>query len=195
MCVRLVVQSCPTLCDPMGCSPPGSFVHGDSPGKNTGVGCHVLLQGIFPTQESNPGLLHCRQILYCLSHQGSPDPPRLQLKIQQAETKTWYNQINKNKNNFFKEVPNSYFLTRERHTDEKKVREQSGGGRRGHSRQKLLFLQMGGLMPRAWQAAAKACRDWQRALLRPPNSQRLSVHLTKKGLRITRLAHLAQPGV
>ena len=36
----------------------------DSPGKNTGVGCHFLLQGIFPTQELNPGLLHCRKILY-----------------------------------------------------------------------------------------------------------------------------------
>ena len=44
----------------------------DFPGKNTGVGFHFLLQGIFPTQGSNPGLLHCRQILYCLSHQGSP---------------------------------------------------------------------------------------------------------------------------
>ena len=44
----------------------------DSPGKNTGVGCHALLHGIFPTQGSNPGLPHCRQILYCLSHQGSP---------------------------------------------------------------------------------------------------------------------------
>ena len=44
----------------------------DSPGKNTGVGCHFLLQGIFLTQESNPGLLHCRWILYHLSHQGSP---------------------------------------------------------------------------------------------------------------------------
>ena len=49
-----------------------SSVLGDSPGKNTGVGCHALLQGIFPTQESNPGLPHCRQILYHLSHQGSP---------------------------------------------------------------------------------------------------------------------------
>ena len=39
----------------------------DSPGKNTGVGCHFLLQGIFPTQESNPSLLHCRQIIYQLS--------------------------------------------------------------------------------------------------------------------------------
>ena len=43
----------------------------DFPGKNTGVGCHSLLQGIFPTQESNPGLLNCRQILYWLSNQGS----------------------------------------------------------------------------------------------------------------------------
>ena len=68
----LVTQLCPTLCDPMDCSPPGSSVQGDSPGKNTGVGCHALLQGIFPTQGSNPSTLHCRQILYHLSHQGSP---------------------------------------------------------------------------------------------------------------------------
>ena len=40
--------------------------------QNTGLSCHSLLQGIFPTQESNPGLPHCRQILYHLSHQGSP---------------------------------------------------------------------------------------------------------------------------
>ena len=53
-------------------SPPSSFVHGDSPGKNTGMGCHALLQGIFPTQGSNPGLLNCRQIIYHLSYQGSP---------------------------------------------------------------------------------------------------------------------------
>ena len=47
------------LCYPMDCSPPGSSVRGDSPGKNTGVGCHALLQGIFLTQGSNPGLPHC----------------------------------------------------------------------------------------------------------------------------------------
>ena len=46
----LVTQSYLTLCDPMDCSPPNSSVHGDSPGKNTAVGCHFLLQGIFPTQ-------------------------------------------------------------------------------------------------------------------------------------------------
>ena len=75
--VCLVAQSCPTLCDPMDCSlhpppphpAPGFSVHGDSPGKNTGVGCH---QGIFPIQSLNPGLLHCRLILYRLSHQGRP---------------------------------------------------------------------------------------------------------------------------
>ena len=55
----------------MDCSPPGSSVHGDFPGKNTRVGCHALLQGSFPTQGSNPGLSHCRWILYHLSHQGS----------------------------------------------------------------------------------------------------------------------------
>ena len=43
----------------------------NSPGKNTGVGCHFLLQGIFSTQGSNPGLPHCRQTLYWLSHQGN----------------------------------------------------------------------------------------------------------------------------
>ena len=68
----LVAQPCPTLCNPMDCSPTGSSVHRDFPGKNTGVGCHALLQGIFPTQGLNQGLLHCRQMLYSLSHQGSP---------------------------------------------------------------------------------------------------------------------------
>ena len=105
-------RSVVSLCDPMDCSPAGSSVHGDFPSKNTGVGCHALLQGnlpkpgikprsptlqadsspseppgkprnagvgslsllqgIFPTQESNWGLLHCRWILYQLSYQGSP---------------------------------------------------------------------------------------------------------------------------
>ena len=51
----LVTQSCLTLCDPMDYSPPCFSIHGDSPGKNTGVGCHALHQGIFPTQRSNPG--------------------------------------------------------------------------------------------------------------------------------------------
>ena len=60
-----VAQSCPVLCNPTDCSP------WDSPGQNTGVGSLSLLQGIFPTQGSNPGLPHCRQILYQLSHQGS----------------------------------------------------------------------------------------------------------------------------
>ena len=56
----------------MDCSLPGSSVHGDSLGKNTGVGCHALLQGIFPIQGLNPGLPQNRQILYCLRHQGKP---------------------------------------------------------------------------------------------------------------------------
>ena len=68
----LVTQSCLTFCDPRTFCPPGSSVHGDSPGKNTGVSCHAFLQGIFPTQGSNPGPLHCRRILYHLRHQGSP---------------------------------------------------------------------------------------------------------------------------
>ena len=52
----LVAQLCLTLFDPMDCSPPDSSVHGNSPGKNTGMGCHACLQGIFPIQGSNPVL-------------------------------------------------------------------------------------------------------------------------------------------
>ena len=69
--VCLVAQSCPTL-QPVDCSPPGFSVHGDSPGKNTGVYCHALFGSIFSTEGSKPGLLHCGWILYHLSHQGSP---------------------------------------------------------------------------------------------------------------------------
>ena len=81
LCVCLVTQSCVaqlclTLCDSMVCSPPGSSVHGDSPGKKLEwvamPSSSTLLQGIFPIQGLNPGFSHCRQILYCLSHQGSP---------------------------------------------------------------------------------------------------------------------------
>ena len=74
----LVAQSYLTLCDPMDCSLPGSS---DSPGQNTGVGCHGLLQGIFPAQVLNPGLPHCRQILDCLSHEGSPKTVTTCIKI------------------------------------------------------------------------------------------------------------------
>ena len=107
---RLAAQLCPTLCNPIDCTLPGSSVHGilqarilewvampssgdlphpgikprspalqvdsllsEAPGKlkNTGEGNLSLLQGIFPTQESNSGLLNCRWILYQLSNQGS----------------------------------------------------------------------------------------------------------------------------
>ena len=73
----LVAQSCLTLCYPMDCSPPGSSVHGIFPSKDPGVGCHFLLQGIFPTQGWNLGLLHCRKILYHLSYQGSQESRRV----------------------------------------------------------------------------------------------------------------------
>ena len=66
----LVSQSHLTLCDSMDCSPPGSSCLWDSPGRNTGVACHSVLHGICPIQGSKLGLLHCRQSLYCLSHQG-----------------------------------------------------------------------------------------------------------------------------
>ena len=62
----------------------------DSPGKSTGVGCHCLLQGILPTQESNPGLLHCRQILYQLSYEGSVEWKIVKVKVRKGKTeKEW----------------------------------------------------------------------------------------------------------
>ena len=67
--------------DPINCSLPGSSVQG---GKNSGVSSHFLLQGIFPTQGSNPGLLPNRQILYHLSYQGSP--PYHYLKVSKFGT-------------------------------------------------------------------------------------------------------------
>ena len=70
LCV-LVAKSCLTLAIPWtaACQ---LLCPWNSPGKSTGVGCHFLLQGIFLSQGSNPGLLHCRQMLYPLSHQGIP---------------------------------------------------------------------------------------------------------------------------
>ena len=81
----LVAQSCPTLCNPMDCSPPSSPVHGNSSGKSTGVGSHSLLQGIFPTRGSNLGLLRCRQILYHLSQQGRPLQWKEQMQMSKGE--------------------------------------------------------------------------------------------------------------
>ena len=79
-----VSQSCPTLCDPMDCSLSGSSVHGIFQAR-------VLewmpfpSPGIFQTQEPNPGLLHCRQTLYCLSHQGSQNYCTVALNSQDSK--------------------------------------------------------------------------------------------------------------
>ena len=59
---------------------------GDFPGKNTGVGCCFLLQGIFLTQGSNPGLPHCRRILYCQSHQDFTLNKKVEKRILSATT-------------------------------------------------------------------------------------------------------------
>ena len=72
----LVAQSRPGLSDPM------DYSHQAPPGKNAGVGYHVLLQGVFPTRGSNPGLPHCRQILYHLTQvrrSGKASPRKWQL--------------------------------------------------------------------------------------------------------------------
>ena len=89
-CMRVCVRVCACVCVFLymdGCDryhidrltvvsnslqPHGLYSPQNSPGQNTGVGSLSLLQGVFPTQGSNPGLPHCRQTLYQLSHQGSP---------------------------------------------------------------------------------------------------------------------------
>ena len=68
----LVAKSCLTVCDPTDCSLPGSSGHGIFQGKKTGVGCHALLQGTFPTQGLNASLLHWQAGSLPLSHQGNP---------------------------------------------------------------------------------------------------------------------------
>ena len=70
---REVAQSCPTLCDPMDCSLPGFSVHGIFQAIVLEWIAISISKGFFPTQGSNPGLPHCRQALYRLSHQGSPE--------------------------------------------------------------------------------------------------------------------------
>ena len=68
-----VAKSCLTLLQPRGLQLARLLCPWVSKGKNSGVGCHALLQGIFPTQGSNPGLLHCREILYHLGNQRRPN--------------------------------------------------------------------------------------------------------------------------
>ena len=70
MCV-IVALSCLTLCNPTDCSLPGSLVHGILQARILEWIVNSLLQRIFPTQRSNPCFLHCRQMHYRLSHQGS----------------------------------------------------------------------------------------------------------------------------
>ena len=74
VCV-LVTQLCPTLCDPMDCTHPGSSVHGILQATTLEQVPISFSRGIFPTQGWNPGVLHCRQIPYHLSHQRSPRGP------------------------------------------------------------------------------------------------------------------------
>ena len=80
----LFAESCPSLCDPMDCSPTRLLYSWNSPGKNTRVGSYSLLQGIFLTKRLNVALLHCRQILYPLSHQRNSTPSKLNMNFLKA---------------------------------------------------------------------------------------------------------------
>ena len=80
MFLKTLCVSCSVMSDSLqanGLLPTKLLCPSSSPGKNTRECCHFLLQGIFLTQGSNPGLRYCRQILYCLSQQGNPSlkPP------------------------------------------------------------------------------------------------------------------------
>ena len=87
--VVLVVQLCPTLCDPMDCSPPGSPVYRTFQARILEWVAIFLLQGIFPTRGSNPAIPHCRWILCQLSHKGGYSSPIL---LVESIISTW-NQV------------------------------------------------------------------------------------------------------
>ena len=105
--IYMHAQLCLTFCKPMDCSPPSFFVHGDSTGRilewipPLGDAC---LQGIFPTQGSNPGLLHCGWILYQQSHRGSPQSFLTSAKSHTCTTrvpdplKSWPGQLTQRRN-------------------------------------------------------------------------------------------------
>ena len=78
--VCLVAQSCLTLCNPRDYSPPGSSVPGDSPSKNTGVGCHALLWGNLPNPRIEPGSSALQVDSLTLSHQGNPKREQITVK-------------------------------------------------------------------------------------------------------------------
>ena len=88
MCLCLVAQSCPALCNPMNYILPDSSVHGDSPGKNTEVGCHALLQGIFPTRGLNSCLL-CLLNWEALSLTNSEEINRRKFSSDQSLSRVW----------------------------------------------------------------------------------------------------------
>ena len=70
LCCVLVAQLCPSLCNPTDCSPPSSSIHGSLQARTLEWAAISSSRGIFPTQGSNPDLLHCREILYHLNYQG-----------------------------------------------------------------------------------------------------------------------------
>ena len=94
-CAAVVTQSCPTLCNPMDCSLTGSSDQGDSPGKNTGVGCHALLQEIFPGIQPRSPMLQTDSLpselpgkpLEKLNHFDKEQP---QFPTQEEEEETWH---------------------------------------------------------------------------------------------------------
>ena len=86
-----VAQSCPTLCDPVDCSLPGSSIHGILQARILEWVAISFSRGMFPTQGSNPGLLHCRQISYRLNYKGSPYIEYIMwnARLDKGEWKSW----------------------------------------------------------------------------------------------------------
>ena len=94
VCVCVCAQSCPALCDPVDCSPPGSSVPGVS--QNTGAGCHFLLQGIFPTQGSIPELssiLHWQAGSLPPHQLGSPNSLDIPCKASRSVRPPWESRV------------------------------------------------------------------------------------------------------
>ena len=102
-CVSCSVMS--NFLQSVNCSLPGSSAHGILQARITGVGCHFFPQGAFPNQGLNPGLPHCRQILYCLSHHESPREVREEIDEKNVLIFATYSKITWNFSQYLSSLP------------------------------------------------------------------------------------------
>ena len=165
-----MLSACPTLCDPLDCSPPGSSVH--SPGKNTGVGCCFLLQRIFPTQGSNPRLLHWPADSLPLRHLAGKGLARLAQAEQPLDRGSVLSRLGAGLQLCrcgSSLGPFQYRLARTRRQPNSSL-PRAGTGHPGLGTQHCLELFAQGLVPLRWGCAREPKRTCQGPKTHPPVS-------------------------